>query len=97
MAAATLRNPLTQDVPNIETLASLASMSTTKFKLLFKQLFGSSPIQYHHKIRMEYAKDELITKRKTPTELSYEFGYSHPSNFTTAFKKYFNELPSNYL
>ncbi len=96
-AAAGLRNPLTQDVPSIEALASMAGMSATKFKLLFKQLFGSSPIQYHHKIRMEYAKDELLTKSKTPTELSYEFGYSHPSNFTTAFKKYFNELPSTYM
>lgn len=89
-----LRNPLAKTTPSLSELASMANMGTTKFKLSFKQLFGSPPIQYRNKIRMEYAKEELINKRKTPTEISYALGYSHPSNFTTAYKKYFNELPS---
>lgn len=95
-SAAILRNPLLVEVPSVNELSEVAGMSTSKFKLLFKQLFGSSPIQFHHKIRMEYAKEALLSSNKTPTQLSYEFGYSHPSNFTSAFKKYFNELPSSY-
>ncbi|UII80445.1 helix-turn-helix transcriptional regulator [Flagellimonas sp. CMM7] len=96
MASSRLRNPIEKKLPTVKELADSAGMSTSKFKLLFKQLFGTSPIQFHHKIRMEYARNELMTKRRTPTELSHEFGYSHPSNFTTAFKKYFGELPSAY-
>ena len=69
-------------------------MGTTKFKVLFKQLFGNAPRQYRNKIRMEYAREELVARRKTPTEMSHELGYSHPSNFTIAYKKYFDKLPS---
>jgi len=95
-ASAYLRNPVENEIPTVNELAGIAGMSTSKFKLLFKQLFGTSPIQFHHKIRMEFARNELMAKRRTSTELSHEFGYSHPSNFTTAFKKYFGELPSAY-
>ena len=94
LASSYLRNPSAIELPFVEELATIANMSTSKFKTSFKQLFGTSPKQFHHKIRMEYAKGELMSKRKTPTDLSYEFGYSHPSNFTSAFKKYFDELPS---
>ena len=96
LASSYLRNPSAKELPVIQELASIANMSQSKFKSSFKQLFGTSPKQFHHKIRMEYAKSELQSKRKTPTELSFEFGYTHPSNFTSAFKKYFNELPSAY-
>ena len=94
IASAHLRNPLDKTIPSVKELASIANMGTTKFKTLFKQLFGNAPIQYRNKIRMEFAKEELIAKRKTPSEISYELGYSHPSNFTTAYKNYFDELPS---
>jgi len=94
-ASALLRNPSASNLPSIVELAAIANMSVSKFKKSFKQLFAVSPIQFHHKIRMEYARDELLNRRKSPTDLSYEFGYSHPSNFTTAFKKHFNQLPSS--
>jgi AraC-like DNA-binding protein len=91
-----LRNPLANSHPSLKELASISNMGITKFKTSFKQLFGSAPLQYRNKIRMEFAKEELLSKRKTPTEISYDLGYSHPSNFTAAYKKYFNELPSSH-
>lgn len=97
MASAHLRNPLATTIPTIDELASVANMGITKFKTSFKQLFGSAPIQYRNKIRMEFAREEIVAKRKTPTEISYDLGYSHPSNFTSAYKKYFGELPSSHL
>jgi len=60
----------------------------------FKQVFGSPPIKYHQKIRMEYAQKELQSRQKTISEISYALGYSHPSKFTVAYKKQFNKLPS---
>ncbi|MDB4292292.1 AraC family transcriptional regulator [Maribacter sp.] len=94
MAAAHLRNPLTDDIPSIIALSEIAAMGTTKFKTTFKQVFGLPPMQYHKKIKFDYAKQELENKRKTPSQLSYELGYSHPSKFTQAFKKQFGEIPS---
>lgn len=90
-----LRNPTARTTPSIEELASIANMGKTKFKSSFKQLFGSTPFQYRNKIRMEFAQEELVVNGKSPTELSYDLGFSHPSNFTTAYKKYFGELPSS--
>ncbi len=92
--ASILRDPLTDPVPSIEELAATAKMSITKFKTNFKQVFGSSPMQYRNKIRLEYAREQLRKRRKSPSELSYELGYAHPSNFTAAYKKHFNALPS---
>ncbi|MEO9871394.1 helix-turn-helix domain-containing protein [Ekhidna sp.] len=94
IASAHLRNPIATTTPSLNELASIANMGMTKFKTSFKQLFGSAPIQYRNKIRMEFAREKIMTEGKTPTEISYELGYSHPSNFTTAYKKHFGELPS---
>lgn len=95
LASTHLRDPLSATVPSLDELASIANMSVTKFKTSFKQVFGSAPIQYRNKIRMEYAREEIVAHRKTPTEMSYVLGYSHPSNFTSAYKKFFGELPSD--
>ncbi len=93
-AAGILRDPKSNNVPSLEQLAELAGMSTTKFKTTFKEVFGTAPMKYRNKIRLEYAREQLRRHRMTPSELSYELGYTHPSNFTTAYKKYFNTLPS---
>jgi len=95
LAATHLRNPLVAAIPSVQELASAAAMGVTKFKTSFKQMFGSPPMQYHHKIRMEYARDEITSKRCSPSEVSYALGYSHPSNFTVAYKQYFDVLPSS--
>jgi len=95
LASTHLRNPLAKTTPSLKQLASIANMGTTKFKTSFKQLFGSAPIQYRNKIRMEYAKIEIQLNHKSPTEVSYLLGYSHPSNFTVAYKQHFEKLPSS--
>ena len=90
-----LRNPLLRNIPSIKELASIAKMSPSKFKVSFKQFFGRAPHQYHFKVKMEYARDELRMGLKTPIELSHELEYSHPSNISSAYKKYFNNTPSS--
>jgi AraC-like DNA-binding protein len=94
-ASSYLRNPLALNNPTLVELASIANMGVTKFKMSFKKLFGSAPIQYRNKIRMEFARTEIVFNKRSPTEVSYMLGYSHPSNFTVAFKQHFGELPSS--
>lgn len=94
MAAALLRNPLSESLPGINFLAEAAGMSPTKFKSIFRQVFGTPPIRYHQKIRMEYAKTELMDGKRSAKEISYLLRYSHPSKFSAAFKKHFGLLPS---
>jgi AraC-like DNA-binding protein len=42
---------------------------------------------------MERAKNELLLKNKTVTELAYELGYCSPQHFTKAFKKMYAISP----
>ncbi len=92
MIAGQLRNPLISDIPTNENLAELSAMSLTKFKNTFKQVFRTSPYQYHLQAKMHYAHRELTQKAQTISEISYQLGYSHPSKFTSAFKKQYNTL-----
>ncbi len=89
-----LRDPFADNIPTLVELSKRAHMGLTKFKDSFKLVFGLAPLQYRNRIRMEYAREELLKKNKTASELSYELGYSHPSNFTAAFKRYFGRVPS---
>ena len=95
--ATQLRDPLAIEVPSLKELAEMAHMGLTKFKGLFKKVFGQAPMEYRNRIRMEYAQRMLEMRRRSSSELSYELGYSHPSNFTTAYKKHFGHLPSEAL
>ncbi len=94
VSAAALRNPFAEALPTVKQLATMAGMGSTKYKSCFKQVFGVPPMQYHQKIKMEYARNQLAAKKQTPSELSYALGYSHPSKFTLAYKKQFGQLPS---
>ncbi|MFK8102624.1 MAG: helix-turn-helix transcriptional regulator [Saprospiraceae bacterium] len=94
LVASVLRNPTPKDLPTITALAKRAGMGKTKFKKIFKQVFGRAPKQYHQKIKMEYAKAALQQQQKTSTELAYELGYADPSKFTRAFKNHFGSAPS---
>ncbi len=89
-----LRDPLNNEVPSLQELAKQANMGVSKFKMTFKKVFGKPPMEYRNRVRMEFANEELVRQRQTPTELSYLLGYSHPSNFTAAYKKYFGKTPS---
>lgn len=91
-----LRNPTDNSRLTLEELASRAHMGLSKFKESFKLVFGLAPLQYRQRIRMEYAREALMTRRSTATDLSYALGYAHPSNFSSAFKKHFGKLPSDY-
>ena len=90
-----LRDPTTKQIPTVAELARISHMGQSKFKTSFKQVFGLPPIEYHNRVRMEFARDEIQYNAKSPSEVSYLLGYSHPSNFTRAYKKHFGHLPSS--
>ena len=94
MISSLLRDPLSNNTPSMQELAEKSGMGATKFKTLFKQVFGKPPFEYRKKIRMEYAREQIQVHGKTPSELSYELGYTHPTNFTLAYKKEYGVLPS---
>jgi AraC-like DNA-binding protein len=80
--------------PSIESLAKTALMSESKLKKLFKKAFGLAPYEYYQKNRMHKAKEMLRSRNHSVTQVGILLGYQNMSNFSAAFKKEFNFLPS---
>lgn len=83
--------------PGIPKLARMAAMSPSKLKNSFRDIYGLPIYQYFQKHRMNKAKAMLLTQRYTVKEVGIEVGYSNLSNFAKAFKKSFDQLPSDIL
>jgi len=92
---------LTKDVfepaPTISQLARMVSISESKLKKDFKLLYGLPVYEYFQKVRMQAARDRLLSGGHSVKEVAMELGYSNLSNFTIAFKKEFGLLPSKLL
>jgi AraC-like DNA-binding protein len=83
--------------PSINKLARLAAMSPSKLKNSFKEIYGMPVYQYYQKHRMNKAKAMLLSRKYTVKEVGMELGYSNLSNFAKAFRKSFDQLPSDLL
>jgi AraC-like DNA-binding protein len=88
-------NNLAVPPPTIDECARMASMSTTKLKICFKETFGSSIYSYYQKHRLEKARQLLLGKTMNVRQAAHAIGYDSTSNFITAFKKQFDLLPGS--
>lgn len=79
---------------SLEMLSKIASMSLSKFKRLFKQIFGITPYQYHLANKMEKSMEVLKEKSYSISEIGFLMGYTNLSQFSKAFKNHFGILPS---
>jgi AraC-like DNA-binding protein len=78
---------------SIEEIAAYSSMSGTKLKQRFKQLYGVGLFHYLKDQRLEKEKHLIEKTDKTLYEISRGLGYRHVCNFITAFKKKFGKSP----
>jgi len=94
---AVLTRDIFEPAPTISQLAKMVSISESKLKKDFKLLYGVPVYEYFQKVRMQAAKDKLLSGGHSVKEVAMELGYSNLSNFTIAFKKEFGLLPSKLL
>ncbi len=73
--------------PDIAHLASLCSLSKSRFMHLFKQITGTSPVKYYHHLRVEHAKEFLLQTDASISEVADAVGYTDPLYFSRVFKK----------
>jgi AraC-like DNA-binding protein len=83
--------------PTISQLARQAAMSPSKLKKQFKDVFGFPIYEYFQKNRMQKAREMLLDGGRSVKAVGMELGFSNLSNFSLAFKKEFDELPSELL
>ena len=81
--------------PTIKELSRKVAMSDSKLKKIFKLVYGLPIYEYFQKHRMQKARLMLLSGKYSIKDVGYTLGYSNLSNFTLAFKKEFNKLPSD--
>lgn len=78
-------------------LAEHMRMSESSLQRKFKKMLGYSIQNYIKRRKLEVAKQQLQLGMVSITEVAYNTGYRHPSNFTSAFKKAFGFPPTDLL
>jgi AraC-like DNA-binding protein/mannose-6-phosphate isomerase-like protein (cupin superfamily) len=85
-----------QENITVETLSSLVHLNKYYFVHNFKKQFGTSPINYLIKRRIEESKHLLVSTNHSLSTISQIVGFSSPSYFSQAFKRTTNIAPQEY-
>ena len=81
---------------SIEHLAAELAVSRRNFDRRFIKATGNTPVEYLQRVKIESAKKELETSRKTIGEIMLEVGYSDEKAFRNVFKKVTGMSPQKY-
>lgn len=77
----------------IKDAALICGYSESHFMRWFKEMTGTSFVQYLNRYRLEKAFEKIKTPEKTILEISEEVGFDNLSNFNRLFKKQFGQTP----
>lgn len=92
-----IRNHYDDPDLGVNLLADQLGISTAYFGKLFTEFTGTRTLDYILKVRMEKARDLLISEpNQGIAKISAEVGYSNSTYFTTAFKRYTGLTPSGF-
>ncbi|MCB1460303.1 MAG: AraC family transcriptional regulator [Nitratireductor sp.] len=79
---------------SVPELAQSACMSLSSFHSHFKQVTGTTPLQYQKELRMIAARDLLRGGRHSVASASFEVGYESPTHFARDYQRKFAKAPS---
>ncbi|MEO8116522.1 MAG: AraC family transcriptional regulator [Bacteroidota bacterium] len=74
-------------------LSKLAAMSASKFKIIFKEIYGLPPHKYFAKQRMNKARAMILSNQYSLYQILEELGFEKKSGFKSAYEKMFGMLP----
>jgi AraC-like DNA-binding protein len=85
-----------ENVLDMEKLAEELPMGYSSFRKAFKQITGESPNQYHLNLRLNRAKDLLMTTILNINEIADQTGFDSVFYFSRLFKKKHGVSPRHY-
>lgn len=80
----------------VDQLASTFALGRRSLERRFKKATANTVIEYIQRVKIEAAKKDLETSRKTVNEIMYDVGYSDTKAFRTTFKKITGLSPVEY-
>lgn len=81
---------------SLEDYAAMCALSKFHFLRVFKNITGTSPVEYRNKLRIEHAKELLCDTTLSVNEISEKTGFSSAAYFCDAFKKKTGMSPARY-
>jgi AraC-like DNA-binding protein len=90
-----LRESLEEPV-NVQQMARELPMGYSKFRKEFKRVVGLSPHEYHLMLRLEKAKELLLSTNLNINEIAYQTGFDSVFYFSRLFKKKTGQPPTFY-
>ncbi|MCD0465208.1 AraC family transcriptional regulator [Flavobacterium sp. ENC] len=94
-----VRDSILTDISNppvIKDLALQVGMSESKFKRLFKQIFGDSFFSYYQKFRMKEAARLIKENKMSVSEVGFSMGFSNLSHFAKVFHEHIGMKPKSF-
>ncbi|MGO4486299.1 AraC family transcriptional regulator [Rhizobium pisi] len=88
-----LRNNYGSEI-SIADLARKVGMSVPSYHVHFKDLTGTSPMQYIKAMRLHEARLVIARQRSTIAEVAVSVGYASPAQFSRDFKRHFGRTAS---
>jgi len=77
----------------VEDLARLAGMSTSAFHAGFKDLTGTSPLQFQKQLRLMEARRLLQDDQMSVSSAAFQVGYESPTQFSREYSRQFGISP----
>ena len=84
-----------RDVITLEELSTVGEVSSNYVTILFKEVTGTTPIQYVHQIRVNTALNLFENTQMTVREVAEYLGYCDQSYFNRVFKKWVGMAPTH--
>jgi len=81
-------------LPTVSFFADTLNLSPNYFGDLIKKETGKSAIEYIHLKLLEYAKEKIMDKTKSISEISYQLGFKYPQHFTRLCKQKVGMAPN---
>jgi AraC family transcriptional activator of mtrCDE len=81
---------------SVQSLAHSAGLSRSAFMARFSDIFGQSPMVILRDLRMRQAAIDLKTTTMSIDVVALNAGYESRSSFVRAFRKAYNQDPSDY-
>ncbi|MEZ4962184.1 MAG: AraC family transcriptional regulator [Saprospiraceae bacterium] len=86
------------DAPlTLEEVAQSACLSPYHFHRTFQEVFGTPPMRWLKKRKMEKAREWLLEGRFNISEVAYRSGFADVAGFSKAFKRTWGKCPSAYV
>jgi AraC-like DNA-binding protein len=77
----------------LEELADVARMGVSTLHHQFRALTAMSPLQYQKQLRLQAARQRMLTDGIDATSAAYEVGYESVSQFSREYSRFFGQPP----